>query len=111
MLKLPARKVVTEPITAPSMMPTSGTMIEDRTATRRSTPRKIIVPTNAAALARTIRTIGGAPGHSRSVTSTPRPAHWLVPAVVGSTNLFWVVIRSEERRVGEGWRVRREVYD
>src|SRR5690606_40560598 len=82
MLKLPARKVVTEPTTAPSMMPTSGTTIEERTATRRRTPRNTMVPTNAAALASTILTIGGAPGHTRSVTSTPSPAHWLVPAVV-----------------------------
>src|SRR5690625_6382056 len=46
-LNWPAKKVVIAPTTAPSMMPTKGTTIDEVTATRRSTPKKIIVPMKA----------------------------------------------------------------
>ncbi len=74
------------------MMPTSGTITEPVTPTRRRTARKTIVPANANRLATAIFASGGASGATSSMASTPRPAHSLVPAVVGSTNLFWVII-------------------
>ena len=83
--------MVIAPTTAPSMMPTRGTTIDERTATRRSTARKIAVPANANAVAATILSIGGAWGNRMSIASSPSPAHWLVPAVVGSTNRFCVM--------------------
>src|SRR5690625_697880 len=91
-LNWPAKKVVIAPTTAPSMMPTKGTTIDEVTATRRSTPKKIIVPMKANTEATSMRTMGGDPGMTMKTKSNPSPDHWVVPAVVGSTNLFWVII-------------------
>ncbi len=50
-----AMYVVMEPTTAPSMMPTIGTISDDDSCTRRRKRKKIIVPTNAATIALIIR--------------------------------------------------------
>ncbi len=90
--KFPAMNVVIDPTTAPSMMPTRGTMIDDLIAIRRSTTMNTIVPpANAKTTETTIFVRGAAFGIRISVNNSPRPAHWAVPAVVGSTNLFCVM--------------------
>ncbi len=50
-----AMKVETAPTTAPSMMPTMGTMSEDFRETRRRNTKKTMVPMNAAMIAPTMR--------------------------------------------------------
>ena len=85
-----ARKVETEPTTAPSMMPTMGTISDERRDTRRRKRKKTIVPMKAAMIAPIIRSRRLAPGKRIITASRPRPAHSVVPVVVGSTNRFCV---------------------
>ena len=85
-----AMKVDTDATTAPSMIPTIGTISDDLSETRRRNRKKTIVPTNAASTAPSIRIEMLAPGNSSMTASRPRPAHSVVPVVVGSTNRFCV---------------------
>ena len=79
------------PTTAPSMMPTIGTIREDCSRTRRRKRKKTMVPTNAKSTAPVIRVTMLAPGIRIMVTSSPSPAHSVVPVVLGSTKRFCVM--------------------
>ncbi len=78
------------PTTAPSMMPTIGTISDEVSWTRRRNRKKIRVPTKAATMAPIIRGISPAPGATIIMIIRPSPAHSVVPVVVGSTNRFCV---------------------
>src|SRR5690625_1390306 len=78
------------PTTAPSMIPTIGTMTEDRSVTRCRNMKKIMVPMNAVTTATDIFITSDGEGKRIIVMSSPSPAHSVVPVVVGSTNRFWV---------------------
>ena len=86
-----ARNVEAAPTTAPSMMPTIGTMREDCRRTRRRKRKNTRVPMKAKRMAPAIRVTRPAPGTSTMVTSKPRPAHSVVPVVLGSTKRFCVM--------------------
>ena len=71
-------------------MPIIGTMSEDRSATRRKKAKKTMVPMKAKATEITIFTNTEACGKRIREKSKPRPAHSVVPVVVGSTKRFCV---------------------
>ena len=72
------------------MIPTIGTIREERSVTRRRNAKNTMVPTNAATIAPIIRALNPASGARIIMSSNPSPAHSVVPVVVGSTNRFWV---------------------
>ena len=83
--------VETEPTTAPSMMPTMGTISDERSDTRRRKAKKSSVPTNAAMIAALILVAMPADGTRIVTASSPSPAHSVAPVVVGSTKRFCVM--------------------
>src|SRR5699024_8173963 len=85
-----AQNEETAPTTAPSMIPTMGTMTDERSVTRWRNMKKIIVPMNAVMTATVIFTSREEWGKRIIVMSSPSPAHSVVPVVVGSTNRFCV---------------------
>src|SRR5699024_3250672 len=76
--------------TAPSIMPTMGTTIDERRVTLRRNRKKIIVPMNANTTATIIFTRTEDCGNKIRHVKRPKPAHSVVPVVVGSTNRFCV---------------------
>src|SRR5699024_3348958 len=53
--------------------------------------KKIIVPMNEKTMAPNILSDKLGEGNSMYTNKRPSPAHSIVPVVVGSTNLFWVI--------------------
>src|SRR5699024_2522464 len=85
-----AKKEDTEPMTAPSMIPTMGTTMDERSVTRRRKRKKIMVPMKEKITATIILTSTDDCGNKIKHISNPSPAHSVVPVVVGSTKRFCV---------------------
>ena len=85
-----AKNVEKAPTTEPSMMPTMGTVSEALSEMRCKNRKKIMVPMKAKTIATLILASRVAVGKKTSMASRPRPAHSVVPVVVGSTKRFWV---------------------
>ena len=66
-------------------------MTDARRGTRRRKAKKTMVPMNAAMTAAVIFTRIDDCGATIMTSSRPRPAHSVVPVVVGSTKRFWVM--------------------
>lgn len=80
-----ATRAATESMTPASIIPTRGTMRTPLVRTRLMTPRKRAVPARAASVATSIRPMTGSPGARTMASTSPSPADWVVPVVVGST--------------------------
>ena len=72
------------------MMPTIGTISDERRDTRRRKRKKTIVPMKAKRMAVAMRVMSVADGKTIMAVSRPSPAHSVVPVVVGSTKRFCV---------------------